>query len=1036
MKSQITVFFLLFLLIPPKVFSQQIPADTMVAQSLYYRAVDLQKTAKYDSAMILLDSSRSIFATVGNDGEQMRCLIIKADCLKAKSSYEKAIDALRIDSEMEHRLLSQKPVIEAQRLVMLGSIYREQAKYDTALVLASRALIIEQQNVSADRNLEWDIYTLFAGTYFNLGENDSALSYNIRALQLFPLPEGEQRLKVSGTYNGIAGIYETRGDYQKALDYFLRSLDIRKKVLGEKHPDIANLYNNTASIYFRSGDHDRALEYYFKSLSIMNETLQNDHPSFGIRYNNIAMAYRGKKEYGKAIQFGLQSKSIFVKKLGEKHPNVAGVVNNIGRTYSDMKEYKRALASYLDAMSIWKEKLGEKHSNVSQSYFNIGEAYGNLREFDKAKEWLDRSLVTRLETLGKKNVKVAQAYNALGSVYTVWGKPDSALTFYQNAILTLCDSIDDASEVANRNSIINSNDIDLVIALTGKAKTLFIRGTNAKNVSDLKTSLKTYELAFPVVDNIRRGFGSENSKILLSQLSFDIYEQSIAVALKLFELTRENRYTAAAFSIAERSKANILRDAISEQQAKQYSGIPDSLLEQESSLRISRTYYTTQIQKEKDKREKANTTKILQWENLLFDYNRHYEQLIERFEKNYPEYYSLQHQQGIVSLNDIQKQLPNDKTALLEYVVGDSTVIIFAVTKNRCVIRSQSIGSLNTIIKQFRRSIQNVESEEYVDAANRLYKQLIAPVQSNLKGITKLYIIPDGILNYIPFEALLTKRSSPKRSVDFSTLSYLLNRYEISYQPSAKFITEHNKLNFVHPALKREKEAARGFVGIAPVFLDQPSHSKGIYSASAERVKRSRTIDGERFTELKESEGEIKNIFNLFKVHHQTAAMFLHNEAKESSIKSAEMGNYRFVHIATHGMINEDKPNLSGIIFTEPKYDSLEDGILYSGEIYNLHLNADLVVLSACETGLGTIIQGEGILGFTRGFKYAGAQNLLVSLWQVADQSTADLMVKFYQNVLNGQSYSTALRHAKRTMIKQKKYSHPVEWSPFVLTGM
>lgn len=1016
--------------------SQHSVADTLIAQSLYYRALDLQKSAKYDSALVLLDSSESIFSKIGKYGEQVRCRITKADCLKGKSNYERAISVLIISPEMEHRLLFEAPLLEAQRLVMLGSIYREVARYDTSLMVASRALNIQQNSNIKNKDLTWDIYTLFAGTFFNLGENDSALSYNRRALELFPFPEGEQRLKVSGTYNGIAGIYETRGDYQKALEYFLRSLDIRKNVLGEKHPDIANLYNNVASIYFRSGDHDRALEYYFKSLSIMNETLPGDHPSFGIRYNNIAMAYRGKKEYGKAVQFGLQSKSIFIKKLGEKHPNVAGVVNNIGRTYSDMKEYKRALASYQDAMSIWKEKLGEKHTNVTQSYFNIGEAYGNLKELDKAKEWLDRSLSIRLENLGEKNVKVAQSYNALGSIYTDWGKPDSALSYYQKAILALCDSMVDTTVFANPVTAINSNDFELFIALTGKAKTLFIRGTIEKNVADLKLSLTTYELAMLVVDNIRRGFGSENSKIQLSQQSFDIYEQSIAAALKLFEMTRENHYTAAAFSIAERGKANILLDAISEQKAKQFSGIPDSLLEKESSLRISRTYYTTQIQKEKEKREKANVIKIRQWENLLFDCNRNYEQLIVSFEKIYPEYYSLQHQQGSVSLQDIQQQLTHDKTALLEYVVGDSTVTIFVVTKNRCIIRSQSNSSIKTMVQQFRRSIQNVESEEYVDAAYRLYKQLIAPVRSNLKGITKLCIIPDGILNYLPFEALLTKPSSKKRSVDFSTLTYLLDQYEISYQPSARFFSERKKQFFLQLDAKEEKKNAQGFVGIAPVFADKPSHSQGIYSASAERVTRSRTIDGEQFTELKESEDEIKNIFTLFKTQRKPATMYLNSEAKESNLKSSEMEKYRFIHIATHGLINESKPNLSGIIFTEPKYDSLEDGILYSGEIYNLHLNADLVVLSACETGLGTIVKGEGILGFTRGFTYAGARNLLVSLWQVADKSTADLMVRFYRNVLNNQSYSTALRNAKRTMIKQKTYSHPVEWSPFVLTGM
>ncbi len=1029
-KTPVLGLILCAMLLCGKVHSYQLyntQADTAAARSFFACAMDFQKRAQYDSAIVFFDSAGIIYATMNRIGDQVRCITKKAECLQSKGNYNKALTSLQIDKEAEQKLLKEAPLVAAQRLMIIGSLYREQGKYDTALVVAHDAFDILQNNPSSSVDLEWDMYTLFAGIFLNVGEHDSALAYNHRALKLFPTPQGEQQLKISASYNGIAGIYETRGDYQKALDYFTQSLKIRKLVLGENHPDIANLYNNVAAIYFRSGDYDLALDYYLKSLSIMNETLANDHPSFGIRYNNIAMAYRGKKEFDKALEFGLKSKSIFVTKLGDKHPNVAGVVNNIGRTYSDMKQYGRALVSYQEAFSIWKEKFGERHSNVTQSYFNIGEAYGNLKDFDKAKAWLEKSLVIRREILGEKNVKVAQSYNALGNLYTDWSKTDSALQYYQQGILSLIDGVSDSNFYDNPRIIKSISDVDLLVSLSGKAKILFIRGIRKGNISDLRASLNTYEHALKLVDNIRRGFGTEGSKIQLSQMFFDVYEQSISVALKLFELTKDDLYTSKAFSVAERSKANILLDAVSELNAKQFAGIPDSLLEQESALKIDLTYNETLLQKEKDKKEKASKVKIEQLENTLFDLKRQYERLIDKFDKEYPNYYSLKHQSENVSIRDVQEHLPDNKTALLEYVVGDSTVTIFLVTKNRYIVKSQRSVSLTPLVKQFRRSIQNVESEEYVNLSYKLYTQLLAPVQTSLKEIQKLYIIPDGILNYLPFEALVTKRHSKTMPVNFSNLPYVIKQYEISYQVSARFIHDEQT--------KQNINGKYSFVGMAPVFADRPSHSKNVYTASADRITRSRMVDGERFVELKESENEVKSIFNLFDLQQKSAKIYLHNEAKESVLKSNIIWNYRFIHIATHGVINEEKPKLSAIIFAAPENDSSEDGVLYSGEIYNLRLNADLVVLSACETGLGTIVKGEGILGFTRGFMYAGAQNLLVSLWQVADKSTAELMIQFYRNIFKKQSYPSALRNAKLAMIKNGKYAHPVEWSPFVLTG-
>ncbi|HTP13269.1 MAG TPA: CHAT domain-containing protein, partial [Bacteroidota bacterium] len=282
--------------------------------------------------------------------------------------------------------------------------------------------------------------------------------------------------------------------------------------------------------------------------------------------------------------------------------------------------------------------------------------------------------------------------------------------------------------------------------------------------------------------------------------------------------------------------------------------------------------------------------------------------------------------------------------------------------------------------------------------------------------------------------ALLSGRPNNPSPVDFSRLPYLIRDFEISYQLSARLLEEHTQ--------QEQLKHKPGFVAFAPVFAEKAPAGDNDYASSVERVTRSVTVDGKQFAELKESANEVNDIARLFAATKHPVKTYLYNAASETALKSDEAESAQFLHIATHGMINEDKPKLSALIFAAParadaggSRDRSDDGILYAGEVYNLKLGADLVVLSACESGLGKVSKGEGILGLTRGFLFAGAHNLVVSLWQVGDKSTADLMVQFYRNVLKGQRYGTALRNAKIALIDARQYAHPIEWSPFVLTG-
>jgi CHAT domain-containing protein len=380
-----------------------------------------------------------------------------------------------------------------------------------------------------------------------------------------------------------------------------------------------------------------------------------------------------------------------------------------------------------------------------------------------------------------------------------------------------------------------------------------------------------------------------------------------------------------------------------------------------------------------------------------------YDTLLQRFEMEYPDYYNLKYQAKTVSVAEVQQFL-DDRTALVEYFTGEDSIFIFALAKNNFAIKASAKDSLfGNQIAQMRQGIIDQKFGEYTQAAYRLYQTLLAPIADKISD-KNLLIVADGALSAIPFKALLTAQVAEGKSPDYGKLPYLVNDHAISYAYSVTLLQQELQ--------KKNRETPRDYLAFAPVFANglpagmrggdffkenfAPTSSK---TATAPATASATRLRGYLPSTKKEVTGileRFKNSYNLFeRWFGNKSKVYLEREANETQLKAGAWGDYRILHLATHGRVNEKNPKLSGLVLTREDSSSKEDGILHLGEIYNLNLNADLVVLSACETGLGQVAKGEGIIGLTRGFLDAGASNLLVSLWQVSDATTADLMVDF-----------------------------------------
>ena len=540
---------------------------------------------------------------------------------------------------------------------------------------------------------------------------------------------------------------------------------------------------------------------------------------------------------------------------------------------------------------------------------------------------------------------------------------------------------------------------------------------------------------------MRHSYKAEGSKLFLAKKTADILDQSVTTALSLHSELNERQYLRDTFSFFERSKSGILLDALSEAKAKSFSYLPDSLIEQENQIRVSLAGYESLVAQERSKGGNIDSTKLIPWQAKLFEFNRQYEELINAFETHYPNYYDLKYNTVTSSVEDVQKFLTDNtdtESTLISYFLGKDFLYAFSVTPDSFfVTTTPRKGSLEVQIDSLREGITGRDYALYTKFASLLYQQLVAPLADHLSG-EQLIIIPHGVLSYVPFEALLTQpidQSTDNRN--YQTLPYLVNEYAISYTYSATLLlqTQQQELN----------PPSRDLLAFAPVFPD------GIPAAqhSGQFIKEVLAADSTltiRYGEgaLPHTRDEVNSLKRLFDQQHNFIARFLNsqsrtyveNQARESQLKKEDTANYRYVHLATHGYASADIPQLSRLLFTLEDSTASEDGLLHLSEIYNLKLNAELVVLSACETGLGQLAEGEGIIGLSRGFFYAGAQNLAVSLWRAPDEETKNLMVNFYSSMLSGQSKTRSLQLAKATMIDlSPEFAAPYYWAGFVLIG-
>lgn len=906
------------------------------------------------------------------------------------------------------------------------------------------------------------IKDLYGNSLRNIGDYDGSLQFHLDALRIQQAHPDRKEEDLAGSYNNVGIVYAERGRLDKAVEFYTKSLEIRESSLGKYHLDVAQSYNNLGNLYKNLGDYDQSLNYHWEALKIREQ--KSNPVALGASYYNIGNVMGLIDELDLALDFHNNALRLWNAALSESHFYVHVALGAIGVDYEKKGDLRNALKQASKTLELQKKYLPDYSPNLGMTYHNIGALYYKMGNYKKALEFYYRSLVNDVVSLSENHPKVSRHYNAIAETYYDQESLDKALYYVKKAYLSNLKANDEKLETTDISDFFSIKSLKSTLFL--KARTLYSQSERVEGKFNRKELLEVLLILThlrDVIEHYGSSFRSEGSKLVHAREANFIYSLAILVAEELYKLTKDASYYEHVFAFMEQGKVGVLRDALTEADARRFSQIPDSVLAIEKSLRVDLSFYDQKLASELAKGDKADSAKVSIWRTRTFELNRSYNALLDSLESSYPDYYDLKYKSYTASIADVQQYLLDDDEALIEYFVGEDQVYALAVTDNDVAFHATPTDSLHLQIEAFRQAILSKETSSLSDAGNLLYNQLVKPLEPIIKLKPHWVIVPHGVLNYIPFEILPTDSLSAGDSQ--KKFPYVLREHSVRYIYSASVeINSLKRKETMQPSWDYD------FLAFAPVFEQGVSSgSVGAQVLSGQRGRPtplrfdlgdetivwppeepaadSARVSGDEnestWGYLPFTKQEVTDIQALFhkdyswkeRLWDRKAKVLLQDDATEEMLKSMDLTRHRFIHFATHGVVNESTPTLSGILLNT-KNESEEDGVLHLGEIYNLELNAELVVLSACETGLGKLADGEGIIGLARGFKYAGANAMLVSLWPVDDASTSQLMRSFYSKLLDGKAKAEAVRQAKLDMADNHMlFSAPYHWAGFILIG-
>lgn len=989
--------------------------------------------------------------------EQQRAL--KAQLVEVRSLF---FDVNNYDLCMQKarsayaRLLKQQDrmwIEESDALMFIGSCFRQRSMLDSASFYYQKGLTVLRENGLAQHPKVAEIYNHVGNMFLNYKISgrktiDTLLS-SLRLLQ-----NNAYEINYDYIADG-AGLLSTAYRNEGDADSAFIALQLLEQAVGHLPP--THVYHmsikaDRAEYYLRSGNYEQALLSAEEGIQYWKAHMDGKESIF---YAELL----GKKSAIYAQMGDVQKAIIWAKVVRQVYERIhfdrfeLGSIHLLWQLYKRIgdrknatktfEEYETLATKLMKGRPAWQTIIlhdkgvnatNEEAWNDAKYYLLLADSLASIY-YPALRSDIQYSLSATYVKLGQKEQALQSALRCLDLRANSPSGVKAWALFRIGYIYESMDSLFRAQQYADQVFQLVKNeesDRSIISLLVYDAHLYWKSYLQTGDTVWIGKTLDILSAAEKKIDQRFRAYYEKDSKLEIQELKTDALLLFVRIQFELFKNDKDPRYLKNAYRKIAQIKDAVLMEGIRQQYALYFSGIPPALAERHDFLRKQVNFYEKQ---RFELPKQASQGLISRLDRKIFELSAARDRLRDSLQTQFPEYEKIQYGQDALTLEDIQQKVLKDTSqTLLEYFTGDSVLYIFAIRQDTFAaveVKMKDGPSLDSLVQQLRYGLteyhlKNARSavllketaEKYAAAAHALYRKLIEPVESLLKQ--KVIVIPEGILGYVPFDVLLTKK--PANATRFYSHSYLGNEKQISYCYSAALLKEMQDKK--HKTIPTET-----LLALAPFFR---GNADTLRSRVDEKIEASAVrLNRDAVASLPASGQEVKDICQLFNGKPfyglQSSKEILMNEA----------GRFGILHLSTHGHADDQVGEYAWLAFSYPG-DTLSFEKFYVKDIYNLSLNADLVTLSACETGIGALKRGEGIISLARAFAYAGAKSIVTTLWPVNDNSTSELMLLFYKNLKNGMGKEEALWLAKKEFIranKDKGNSHPFFWAGFIPIG-
>ena len=846
---------------------------------------------------------------------------------------------------------------------------------------------------------------------YKQGKYSEAIPLAQEALRIRQQVLGKEHADVANSLNNLGLLYQSMGRYQQAEPLYTQALEMKRRLLGDEHPSVANSLNNLAGLYQAMGRYEQAEPLYTQALEIFRRLLGDEHPDVATSLNNLAGLYKSMGRYQQAEPLLTEALEMRRRLLGNQHPDVATSLNNLGLLYQLMRRYQQAEPLLTEALEMRRRLLGNEHPSVATSLNNLAALYQLMGRYEQAEPLYTQALEMRRRLLGNEHPSVANSLNNLAGLYQSMGRYQKAEPLYTQAL-----------EMYRR--LLGEEHPNVAKNLNNLAALHYSQGNIEQALQFLKVGLDIQEL------NLERNLVSGAEKQKRDYMKTISWAKDRAISLHLNSAGDDERAAGLALTTILRRKGRLLDFLTHSQQLlrKRLDFQSQKLLDR---LNNTRTQIANLTYNRPDK------LSLEEYRAQVNELRNQEQQLVAKISRRSREFAQINQP---VTIETIQQLIPLD-TALVEFVeykpynlqkgsFGNPRYAAYVLRSKGAPqgIDLGEVDALKPLWKTLQISLQTVyhSPPKVKRKARNVDQKLMAKVRPLLGDSRRILLSPDGYLNLIPFEALVDEDNR-----------YLVESYGFTYLTSGRDL-----LRLSNPNRKLTQ----------PVLLGAPDFENSAQTTALgeeNQIVATRSLRDFNPSELSLSPlpGALEEVNAIAKMLGVEPLLGAH--ANEAALK--QVTRPRILHIATHGFF-QNRPDseeftsgdnallsswlaLAGIKNNKPDND-LEDGIFTALEATGLNLSGTkLVVLSACNTGLGNISAGEGIYGLRRALVIAGSESQVISLWNVNDTATKYLMVSYYQGLQDNQGRSEALRRVQLQMLGSAEYQHPYYWASFIPSG-